>query len=95
MPLFSSVELQPGYIPATKTSGRRRLVLRSTTRPSTENTREVATSELLAFCSWLEVIATLAHGGYPGLPGEVYSSITLEVNFASQFSRNATHESGY
>ena len=91
MPLFSSVELQPGYIPATKTSGRRRLVLRSTTRPSTENTREVATSELLAFSSWLEVIATLAHGGYPGLPGE--------VNFASQFSRMQLschcHESGY
>ena len=62
---FSRIILQPGYIPATKTSGRHRLVLRSTTRPCTENTSEVATPELLAVCGWVEVIASLAHGGYP------------------------------
>ena len=65
---LSRIILQPGYIPATKTSivtsGRHRLLLRSTTRPCTENTREVATSELLAICGWVEVIATLAHGDY-------------------------------
>ena len=55
---FSRFSLQPGYIPAiaTKTSGRRRLVLRSTTRPCTENTSEDAPSELLAICGWVEVI---------------------------------------
>ena len=60
---FSRFSLQPGYIPATKTSGRRRLLLRSTTRPCTENTSEVAPSELLAICGWVEVIASLAHKG--------------------------------
>ena len=61
---FSRITLQPGYIPATKTSGRHCLLLRSTTRPCTENTREVATSELLAICAWVEVIASLAHEDY-------------------------------
>ena len=51
------------YIPATKTSGRRQLVLHSTTRPCTGNTREVATSELPAICVWVDVIASLAHEG--------------------------------
>ena len=66
---FNRITLLPGYIhvPATKTPGPPRLVLRSTTRPCTENTREVATSELLAICAWVEVIASLAHGDYPGL----------------------------
>ena len=59
---FSRFTLQPGYIPgiATKTSGRPRLVLRSTTRPCTENTSEDVPSELLAICGWVEVIVTLA-----------------------------------
>ena len=63
---FSRIILQPGYVPATKTPGRHRLVLHSTTRPCTENTSEVETSELLAICAWVEVIASLAHGDYPG-----------------------------
>ena len=67
--LLSSVELfyNLDVLPATKTPGRHRLVLRSTTRPCTENTREVATSELLAVCAWVVVIASLVHGDYPGL----------------------------
>ena len=52
------------YIPPTKTSGRHWLLLRSTTRPCTENTREVATSKLLVICGWVVVIASLAHRGY-------------------------------
>ena len=60
---FGRIILQPGSIPATKTSGRHRLPLRSTTRPCTENTRKVAPSELLAICGWVEVIASLAHRG--------------------------------
>ena len=35
-------------------------MLRSTTRPCTENVKEVAPSELLAICGWVEVIVTLA-----------------------------------
>ena len=50
--------LQPGYVPPTKTPGRHR----PTTRPCTENTREVATSELLAVCAWVEVIASHVRG---------------------------------
>ena len=66
-------------------------MLRSTTRPSTENTSEVAPSELLTFCGWVEVIASLAHGSYTGLVKTGMISrllctnrilVTLEVSLA-------------
>ena len=88
---FGRIILQPGYIPATKTSGRRRLVLCSTTRPSTENTREVAPSELLVICGWVKVIVSLAHRSYSGLVKTAMISrllytnlilVTLEVSLA-------------
>ena len=61
--VFSRIILQP----STNTSEHHRLQLHSTTRPCTEKTREATTSELLAICAWVEVIASLAHRGYPGL----------------------------
>ena len=96
---FSRIILQPGYIPATKTSGRHRLLLRSTTRPSTENTREVAPSELM-ICGWVEVIASLAHRSYPGVVKTAMISrllytkrilVSLEVSLALEQTVRAVY----